>query len=282
MAGGSTPAGLLRQKAVSSVKANGLNTLSVLGEQDKDSSASTPAAMGFVYFSQKGTPITDNLRIGAGYGRRPASILRAIDNLTCEAEFRQHNFASAIYTDAQGKPRRCVLMTKAGFLLLTLGFTGKKAASFKTSFIQHFEQLEAQLVGKAFLAPATPLPNFMERATQVTGVKQTAHHLLHSKVGKYGLIQHHRQVFHALVGQTPSEYVQAAVITGMRVASCSGRELLRRLDPARAATAAFFDEQLRRGKTIQQLTDAGLHEVLPTAFAAMLRAGIIAPEVRAA
>lgn len=270
------------KKAASLVKANGLNTLSVLGEQDKYNSASAPVATGLTYFSQKGTPITDNMRVGAGYGRRPDSILRAIDNLTCEAEFRHHNFAEATYTDAQGKLRRRVLMTKAGFLLLTLGFTGRKAAGFKTSFIRHFEQLEAQLVSRPYLAPPTPLPHFMERATQVAGVKQTAHYLLHSKVGKNGLIQHHRQVFRALVGQTPSEYVQAAVITGLRVSSCSGRELLRRLDPARAATAAFFDEQLQRGKTIQQLTDAGLHEALPTAFAAMLRAGITASELQAA
>jgi hypothetical protein len=70
------------KKAASLVKANGLNTLSVLGEQGKDSSASAPAATEFVYFSQKGTPITDNLRVGAGYGRRPDSILRAVGNLT--------------------------------------------------------------------------------------------------------------------------------------------------------------------------------------------------------
>ena len=165
-------------------------------------------------------------------------------------------------------------MTKAGFLLLTLGFTGKQAASFKAGFIQHFERLEAQLVGRQRLGPTTPLAQFTSRATQVAGVKQTAKQLLNSKAGKNGLIQHHRQVFFVLVGRTPSEFVRAAAASGMRVSSCSGRELLRRLDPARAATAAFFDEQLRRGKTLKQLTDAGLHKVMPEAFAAMLCAGI--------
>lgn len=85
-----------------------------------------------------------------------------------------------------------------------------------------------------------------------------------------------------LVGKTPTEYVQAAVANGLRVGSFSGRELLRRLDPARAATAAFFDDQLQRGITLQQLTNARLHEVLPAAFEAMLHAGIVAPELRAA
>lgn len=254
----------------------------MLGEQSKDSGASTSAVTGFVYFSQRGTPITDNLRVGAGYGRRPDSILRAIDNLTCETNFRHHNFAEATYLDAQGKPRRCVLMTKAGFLLLTLGFTGRKAASYKAGFIQYFEQLEAQLAGKPYLAPTPPLPRFMERATQIASVKQTASHLLHSKAGKHGLIQYHLGVMRVLVGKTPTEYVQEAVESGLRVASYSGRELLRRLDPPRAATAAFLDDQLRRGKTLEQLTDAGIPQALTEAFAAMLRAGITVPELQAA
>lgn len=135
------------------MKANGLNTLSVPGEQDKDSSASPPASIVPVYFSAKGTPISDSLRVAAAFGRRHDSILRAYDNLTCEAEFRHHNFAEATYVDAQGKPRRCMLLTKAGFLLLTLGFTGQKAAGYKTQFIRYFEQLEAQLAGRPYPPP---------------------------------------------------------------------------------------------------------------------------------
>jgi Rha family phage regulatory protein len=248
----------------------------------KDSGTSALAATEVVYFSQKRTPISDSLRVAAGYERRHDTILRAIDNLTCETEFRHHNFAEATYLDAQGKPRRCVLMTKAGFLLLALGFTGKKAASYKISFIRQFEQLEAQLAGKSYLVPTPPLPRFMERATQIASVKQTAYHLLHSKAGKHGLIQYHRGVMRVLVGKTPAEYVQEAVAAGLRVASYSGRELLRRLDPPRAATAAFLDDQLRRGQSLEQLTDAGVPQALTEAFAAMLRAGITVPELQAA
>ena len=264
------------------MKANDLNTLSVLGEQDKDSNMSAPAAAGLVYFSPKGTPIADSLRVATGYGRRHDTVLRAYDNLTCEAEFRHHNFAAAAYTDNQGKSRRCILMTKAGFLLLTLGFTGKRAGGYKASFIQYFEQLEKQLASKLCLAPATPLPKFMERATQVTGVKQTAHHLLRTSAGKNGLIQHHRGVMLVLVGKTPTEYVRAAVASGMRVASYSGRELLRRLDPAKAATAAFLDDQLQRGKTLEQMTGTGVPHALVAAFDAMLRCGITPTELRPA
>jgi hypothetical protein len=102
MAAASMPAALLHKKAVSLMKANGLNTLSVLEEQGEDSGPSVPAATKLAYLTQKGTPATDTLRVCAVYGRRHDTVLRAYDNLTCEAEFRQRNFVEATYTDRQG------------------------------------------------------------------------------------------------------------------------------------------------------------------------------------
>lgn len=224
---------------------------------------------------------TDTLRIARAFGKTHANVLKAVKALEVSEEFGRVNFYSTSYVDCHNRQQPVVVMRRAGFVRLVMSFTGKKAAAIKEAYIAEFDRMEAQLRQGPPPAPI-PLPSFASRQMQVQCTKQAARQLLHSPAGKNGLIQHHQQVFRVLVGQTPSEYVRAAVAAGLRVASCSGRELLRRLDPPKAATAAFLDDQLNRGKTLEQLTNAGIPAALTAAFAAMLRAGITAPELRAA
>ena len=49
--------------------------------------------------------------------------------------------------DAQGKPRKMFYMTRDGFSLLAMGFTGKKALQFKIAFINRFNEMEERLHG---------------------------------------------------------------------------------------------------------------------------------------
>lgn len=257
------------------MKANGLKSVGMPGGQPKD----THLAAG-VYLSRKRNPVTDSRRVAKAFNKSHSSVLRAIDGLQRD-EFNRGNFASITYIDGRNRRQRAVVMTRAGFTYLVMSFTGIKAAQLKQRYIAQFDRMEAQLLGVAQLPPPLALASLAQRAVQVQGTKEVATQLLRSSAGKYGLIQHHRGVMRCLVGVTPTEYVRAAVATGLRVASCSGRELLRRLEPSKAATAAFFDDQLRRGKTLEQLTTARLHEVLPHAFAAMLACGIIPAELSA-
>ena len=68
---------------------------------------------------------------------------------------------------------------------------------------------------------------------------------------------------------------------GLRVASFSGRSLLRRFEPAKACTAAFLDDARVRGKSLAQLEAAGVVQALPQAFDALLRAGYSLDELGA-
>lgn len=63
--------------------------------------------------------------------------------------------------------------------------------------------------------------------------------------------------------------------------SLSGRQLLPRLEPAKACTAAFIDEQVRNGKTLEQLDAADIPKTFSAAFEAMLNAGITPAELSA-
>jgi Rha family phage regulatory protein len=88
---------------------------------------------------------TTSLKVAEFFGKRHTHVLRAIQNLECSAEFHALNFGLVEYSDAKGEKRPSYEMTKNGFIFLAMGFTGKEAAKWKESYINAFDQLEAQL-----------------------------------------------------------------------------------------------------------------------------------------
>lgn len=94
---------------------------------------------------QNGQAVTTDLLIAKAFNKRPSSIRRAIKNLNCSEEFRLHNFAHTSYVDQQGKKQPSYLITKDGFVLLVMGFTGKDATDFKIQYIEAFNEMEKYL-----------------------------------------------------------------------------------------------------------------------------------------
>lgn len=125
------------------------------------------------------------------------------------------------------------------------------------------------------------LTDFTKPTVQVQCVKNVGKALYRPDNNPTDIIEHHRQVFRMLTGKRPSQYVKEAVKRGLRVASLSGRALLRRMEPAKACTAAFIDDARTRGKSLAQLDAAGVVQALPQAFDALLRAGYSMEELGA-
>ena len=75
-------------------------------------------------------------------------VLRAIDTAreTCGAEFDQRNFAPIEYLDGKGRKYRAFEMTRDGFSLVCMGFTGAAAMRWKVAYIDAFGQMERALV----------------------------------------------------------------------------------------------------------------------------------------
>lgn len=94
-----------------------------------------------------GEPRTTTLAVAKKFGKRHTEVLRAARNIDCSDDFRQRNFASADYIDAQGKKRQMFSMTKDGFVFLVMGFTGKAAAEFKEWYINEFNRMADKLNG---------------------------------------------------------------------------------------------------------------------------------------
>lgn len=109
-----------------------------------------------------GRPATTSLEVAKFFGKRHTDVLRDVNNFSanCPEEFSQRNFASAEYSDEQGKPRPMFILYRDGFMLLVMGYTGKKALGMKLAYIEAFNRMEAELARRqtALSAAATPAP----------------------------------------------------------------------------------------------------------------------------
>lgn len=85
--------------------------------------------------------VTDSRTLATTFGKQHRTVLRAFDNLTCSDDFRLHNFVQTHFLDSQGKAHRQITMTKDGFVMLAMGFTGAKAAAFKETYIRAFNEM---------------------------------------------------------------------------------------------------------------------------------------------
>lgn len=75
-------------------------------------------------------------------------VMQDIRELRCSEHFRQHNFVLSTYQSVQNKELPIYLMTRDGFTLLVMGYTGEKAMKFKEAYIKQFNAMEKVLVGK--------------------------------------------------------------------------------------------------------------------------------------
>lgn len=99
-------------------------------------------------FGKEERAAVTSLDVAETFGKRHDHVLRDIKNLGCSEEFRLPNFGETYYSDSQGRNQRMIVMTRDGFTLLVMGYTGELAMKFKEAYIKQFNAMEAQLQGK--------------------------------------------------------------------------------------------------------------------------------------
>lgn len=92
--------------------------------------------------------IVTSLDIAETFGKEHRRVLQDIRELQCSEEFRQHNFVQSSYINAQNKTQPMYLITRDGFMLLVMGYTGEKAMRFKEAYIKQFHAMEKALFDK--------------------------------------------------------------------------------------------------------------------------------------
>jgi Rha family phage regulatory protein len=90
---------------------------------------------------------TSSIAVAMAFGKNHKDVLRRINSLDAPPDFTQRNFTLShkINKLANGKKDPHIEMTKDGFMLLVMGFTGKKAMAIKIAYINAFNMMAEEL-----------------------------------------------------------------------------------------------------------------------------------------
>lgn len=91
---------------------------------------------------KNGKPICNSLMVAEKFEKRHADVIRSIQNLECSVDFTERNFALSEYKDPTGRNQPMYEMTRDGFSILCMGFTGKEAMVWKEKYISAFNAME--------------------------------------------------------------------------------------------------------------------------------------------
>ena len=116
-------------------------------------------------------PATTSLAIAEHFGKRHDDVLKSIRRLCTElpAEKRARNFAETFRTVAgpNNSERQELFFTVYfdGFILLVMGYTGKKALQIKLAYIDAFNAMREELEGRQASPTTAPEPSPISRRT---------------------------------------------------------------------------------------------------------------------
>ena len=92
--------------------------------------------------------VVTSLDIAETFVKEHKNVLRDIRELECSDEFNRLNFELTSYIDARNRKQDMYYITRDGFTLLVMGYTGEKAMRFKEAYIRQFNAMEKALIGK--------------------------------------------------------------------------------------------------------------------------------------
>lgn len=97
---------------------------------------------------------TTSLQIAEVFGKEHKHVLRDIASLEekgLSKEFVESNFGQSSYLTEQNKSQKSFTITKNGFAILAMGYTGKEAMAFKEAYIKEFDRLSQAARGLELL-----------------------------------------------------------------------------------------------------------------------------------
>jgi len=97
---------------------------------------------------ENGQPVTTSLKLAALFGKLHKNVLRDIQEKilpNISTDFGQLNFEPSTYLNEQNKVQPMYYLTRDGFTMVAMGYTGPKAMQFKEAYINEFNKMEAML-----------------------------------------------------------------------------------------------------------------------------------------
>lgn len=136
-------------------------------------------------------PATTSLAIAEAFGKPHKDVLAGLRRLieVCPEDFTERNFSPSEYTDETGRTLPMFIIYFDGFMLLVMGYTGKKALQMKLAYIGAFRamkekldklakeeraSLSADVKPLSTAASRAPLRSLVHAWAQVSGVSHSA------------------------------------------------------------------------------------------------------------
>lgn len=111
-------------------------------------------ALGLI--EKDGRVLVSSVDVAENFEKRHKNVIQSIEKLKVDKEFTGLNFQPSEYKDSTGRSLPMYYMTRDGFTLLVMGFTGYKAMEWKVKYIKAFNAMEAKL--KEQTTRPDPLP----------------------------------------------------------------------------------------------------------------------------
>jgi len=101
-----------------------------------------------VFADTKDTARVDSLFVAEFFEKRHDHVIRDIRKITAPKSglsdnFIHSNFKADSYKDSTGRKLPCYFMTRDGFTMLVMGYSGQKAMKFKKLYIRRFNEMES-------------------------------------------------------------------------------------------------------------------------------------------
>ncbi len=161
----------------------------------------------------------DSLQIAETFGRQHKHILDTVDKLNQPTsgltdEFRTHNFEQTYYKDSQGRKQRKYMLTKDGFVMVTMEFKTAKARQFKEAYIKRFNDMAEYIT--ALNEVRNDFPEFT-----------AAVRLAHDEPKPYHYANEISMLYSLVLGQSVPSFKRMSGIEGENIRDCMSAEQLR-------------------------------------------------------
>lgn len=140
-------------------------SLAQLGYRQEDEA---PPSVALVSLTD-GNSTCASYHVAEHFSKAHKDVLRAIDNVRqeCGPEFDRRNFTPIDYLDSKGRTYRAFRMTRDGFTLVVMGFTGRAAMEWKVKYIDAFNSMEREMRA---LSPAAEILSIRSELDAVVGL----------------------------------------------------------------------------------------------------------------
>ena len=159
-----------------------------------------------------GKAVTTSRKVAEIFEKKHCDVLRTIRELEIPEEYRERNFALSFYKQPNPKGGNPIkqpeyLITRDGFVILAMGFTGKKAMEFKIAYINAFNAMEEQINSRQLPTASSQKPTLALQESTVILLDTINHRILSGEKVDKEIMQYARSVAH-VIGRQITRQVQ--------------------------------------------------------------------------